>query len=156
MLAFKKLCEAYENLSATEKGAILKEKSESIISRLKLLPISNLNPVNVLAGFIIGSVVADGTINEKEYLVIYPALSRVFGYDFDFKSLKGLFRKNKEGKKAVTDYTEKMLRIMNTSDDGLKKDIITLCLCVVAVDGKVSLEEKRYIMRLCESVYENK
>lgn len=47
-----------------------------------------LNPVETLVTFIIGSVVSDGSINEKDYLYIYPSLVKAFGNDFDFISAK--------------------------------------------------------------------
>lgn len=151
MFEFKKLCDAYEELSPVERGWLLTEKSVCILAKLNAMAIPGIDPVSVLAGFIIGSVTADGKINEQEYLMIYPALVSVFGDDFDFVSVKELFRRDQNGRKMIAAYTETMIRVLNCLDDRLKSDVITLCLCVVAVDGKVSLKEKNYIKRLCRT-----
>lgn len=150
MFEFKKLCDAYESLSPIEKGIILTEKSVKILAKLHYLDIPELDPVSALVGFIMGSVVADGKVNEQEYLLIYPALVKAFGSDFDFALIKESFRKDADGRKMITEYTREMIAIMDLLDEDLKADVITLCLCVTAIDGKVSLKEKRYINRLCD------
>lgn len=154
MLEFKKLCDAYENLSASERILLLTEKSVKIMAKLQTIRIFGVDPASVLAGFIICSVTADGKINEKEYLIIYPALVRIFGADFDFASVKEAFCHNKTEIKMLTDYTENMLRILDFLDDELKQDVITLCLCVTSIDEKISLKEKKYIKHLCD-IYSN-
>lgn len=150
MFEFKKLCDAYENLSALEKGLILTEKSVKILAAFNCLDIQGISPTSALAGFIIGAVVADGKVNEQEYLLMYPALIKIFGYDFDFYSIKQSFCGCK-ARKAISEYTKEMLKILEYLDEELKKDVITLCLCVTAVDGKVSLKERNYIRRLCRA-----
>lgn len=149
MFELKELCDAYEKLSAPERGLLLAEKSASVLSGLQRLSLPGIEPVETLAGFIIGSVTADGRINEAEYLLIYPALSRAFGDTFDFKSIKEGFRHNKDGKKLIAGYTEEMLCILRQLDGDLRRDVISLCLCVTSIDGKITLREKRYILRLC-------
>lgn len=151
MFEFKKLCDAFEHLSWTEKGLMLTEKSVKIIAKLHLLDIDGIEPVRTLAGFIIGSVVADGKIDEREYLLIYPTLVQAFGRDFDFASVKESFKKDVDGRKAVAAYTEDMLAVLDLLDEDLKNDVITLCLCVTAIDGKISFKERRYIKRLCRA-----
>lgn len=121
----------------------------TITTKLHALNIPNIDPISILAGFIIGSVVADGDVDEREYILIYPSLVKAFGDDFDFASIKASFRKDSDGRKKISEYTKKMLGVLDILDDGLKEDIITLCLCVVAIDGKVSFKEKNYIKRLC-------
>lgn len=90
---------------------------------------------------------ADGKINEREYLVMYPALIEIFDYDFDFQSVKQEFCHGGT-RKILNEYTERMLRVFDCLDGDLADDTITLCLCVTAADGKISLREKRYIKRL--------
>lgn len=151
MLEFKKLCDAFEDLSTVEKGLILTEKSAIITAKLHHLAIPGLDPLSTLAGFIIGSVVADGRINEQEYLLIYPALVHAFGDDVYLTFVKDTFRLSGDGRDMVTKYTEDMIQVLSFLDDGLREDVITLCLCVVAIDGKVSLREKKYIRQLLEA-----
>lgn len=151
MFEFKKLCEAYEKLDTVEKGLLLAEKSVKIMAKLHCIQIPGLAPEEALAGFIIGSVTSDGKIDEQEYLLIYPSLVRAFGYDFDFAVIKNKLRIDTDCRKALTEYTKQMLRILTVLDDGMKNDIITLCLCVASIDGKISLKEKNYIKQLCEA-----
>lgn len=151
MFEFAKLCKEYENLSAPERGVMLTGKSVKILAKLKLLELPGVDPVHALAGFILGSVVADGRVNEQEYLLMYPALVHVFGDDFDFDSIKNSFRKDREGREAVKEYTQEMLSFLALADEALREDVIALCLCVVTVDGKISLCERNYIRKLCKA-----
>lgn len=151
MFEFIKLCDAFERLSAVEKAALLIEKSTQILAKLHTLSIPGIDPVETLAGFIIGSVIADGHIDEREYLLIYPSLVDAFGADFDFVSIKSAFRCDGDVRRMIAQYTERMLKVLDFLDEDLKADVITLCLCIVAIDGKVSLKEKKYIRRLCRA-----
>lgn len=151
MLELKSVCDACESMTSMERGLLIAEKSIKILTKLHCLDINGIDPVDTLAGFLIGSVAADGTIDEQEYILIYPALVQVFGNDFDYNSVKKSFRRGSEGKKTVDEYTEDMLRIFDYLDDTLKADVITLCLCVVAIDGRISLKERLYIKRLCKA-----
>ena len=83
MFEFNKILKDYEQLGAIERGLMLTEKSVGILARLAELNIDGIDPVETLASFIVGSVAADGKLHEKEYLLIYPALVKVFGQDFD-------------------------------------------------------------------------
>lgn len=151
MFEFKKLCDAYEELSTVEKGLLLAEKSVKVMATLHELSIPGIDPITALAGFIVGSVAADGKVNEREYLLIYPSLVKAFGDDFDFQSVKESFRKDSEGRKMLIEYNSEMLSLLDMLDDEIKEDVVTLCLCVTAIDGKVSPKEKKYIKRLCKA-----
>ncbi len=148
MFEFNKVMKDYESLNAIERGLMLTEKSVSILAKLSALDIDGLDPVETLASFIIGSVVADGKLHEKEYLLIYPALVKVFGTDFDYESIKKKFEADKDGRNDIAKYTTDLLRILEMADETLYEDVIILCLCVVTIDGKVSLREKNYVKRL--------
>lgn len=150
MFEFKKLCNELEELNPIERGVILAEKSVSVIKGLSGLNIP-LDPVKTLVTFIIGSVVSDNSINEKDYLYIYPSLVKAFGNDFDFISAKQAIGLAKDIKKEITKYTKEMISIINVCDEELATDIISLCLLITSVDGKISLKEKRYIRQLCKA-----
>lgn len=150
MFEFKKLCNTLEELNPIERGIILAEKSVSVIKGLSGLNIP-LDPVKTLVTFIIGSVVSDNSINEKDYLYIYPSLVKAFGNDFDFISAKQAIGLAKDIKKEITKYTKEMISIINVCDEELATDIISLCLLITSVDGKISLKEKRYIRQLCKA-----
>lgn len=151
MFEFKKVCDSFEKLSAVERGLLIAEKSATVLAKLRGLSIVGIDPVGVLAGFMTGSVAADGKINEEEYLLIYPALVKTFGDDFNFATIKESFRRDKDGKRLISDYTEKMLSIFSFLDEELKWDVVTLCLCVTSIDGRITLREKRYIRCLCNA-----
>lgn len=150
MFEFKKLCDSYEKLSPVERGIILTEKSVKILASLKLARLPNVDPIDTLVGFIIGSVASDGKIDEREYLLVLPSLVRVFGNDFDYNSVKEIFSKS-DCKKAVAAITDNLLDIIRQFDEDFCSDVITLCLCIVSVNGKISLKEKRYLKRLCKA-----
>ena len=107
-----------------------------------------MDPVETLACFILGSIVSDGKINEQEYILIYPALVKVFGSDFDFASVKAAVSKNYAFKKAVKDYSKELASTLAEADESFVNDVIGLCLCVVSIDGKISFREKNYIKKL--------
>lgn len=151
MFEFKKLCDTFEKMSVAERELLLMKKSAVVLAKFQHFFVSDLCATDILVGFIIGSVIADGHINETEYLLIYPALARVFGDDFDFISIKESFQCHPDQKKVLADYHQKMVHILSFMDDELKQDVITLCLCITSVDGKISLKEKKYICRLCEA-----
>lgn len=151
MFEFTKLCNAFEKLSPVERGAILAEKSVKVLAKLKLLGAEEGDPTFALASFILGSIVADGKVDEREYLLMYPALIQVFGDKFDFASVKAAIEGDSEGKKAIKAYTEELMRDLSEADESLVEDVVVICLCVVAMDGRVSLKEKNYIKRLCKA-----
>lgn len=151
MLEFKKLCEEYENLTSAQRAVILSQKAVKITTAIKRIGIDGIDPTETLAGFIIGSVVADGRVDEKEYLLMYASLVKIFGYGFDFYSIKHSFRGLITSRHRINAYTENLLKIMSFLDEDLKNDVVTLCLCVTSTDGKINQKEKRYVKRLCKA-----
>ena len=133
MFEFNKILKDYEQLGAIERGLML---------------IDGIDPVETLASFIVGSVAADGKLHEKEYLLIYPALVKVFGQDFDYERVKKAFENDKEGIKETAKYTKQLVRVLEFVDEDLYEYVIILCLCIVTIDGKISLKEKNYIKKL--------
>ena len=150
MFEFKKLCNEVEKLNPAERGVLLAEKSISVVKGLKSLDLP-YNPVETLVAFIIGSVASDGSIIEKDYLNIYPSLVKAFGNEFDFMSVKQALQIAKDVKKEIAALTKKLISIIAECDENLALDIVSLCLLVTSVDGKVSLKEQRYIRQLCKA-----
>lgn len=148
MFEFNKLCNQLEKLDPIERGALLAEKSVSVVRGLNGLDVP-VDPVKTLVAFIIGSVAADGTFNERNYLYIYPSLVKAFGNTFDFISEKQALQFAKDVKKELAKDTKELLSVIAVCDEGLASDIVALCLLVTSVDGKISLKEKRYIRQLC-------
>lgn len=149
MFEFFKLCNEYEKLSALQRGAILTEKSVKILARMRLTGADeNIDPVETLACFILASITADGKVNEQEYILMYPALVKVFGSDFDFASVKKIVAENSALKKSAVDYSKILAKQLSKTDEAFIDDVIGLCLCVVSVDGKISFRERNYIKKL--------
>ena len=151
MFEFAKVMKDYEQLGAIERGLIITEKSVSILAKLSALDIDGIDPVETLAAFILGSVCSDGKVNEQEYLLIYPALQKVFGDRVDFNAIKLALSADKAGHKAIKDYSVELMKILNKADESLFEDVIALCLCVTSLDGKVTLKEKNYIKKLVKA-----
>ena len=148
MFEFTKLCHRFETMSAVERGACLLDSSVRVTAKLAAMAEGGVRPLDALAGFVIGSAVADGKLDEREYLLMYPALVRVLGEDFDFATVKASLEDDRESAKALQKDTEEMARIYSALDDTLREDLLLLCLCIVSVDGKVNLKEKNYLRRL--------
>lgn len=147
MFEFNKLCNELEKLNPVERGIMLAEKSASVVKGLNGLDMP-FDPVKTLVAFIIGSVAADGSINEKDYLYIYPSLVKAFGADFDFLSAKRALQLAKDIKKEIANDTKLLMSAIAACDEELATDMIALCLLITSVDGKISLKEKRYIRQL--------
>lgn len=150
MFEFNKLCAELENLNPVDRGLILAEKSVSVVKGLSSLDLP-FNPIETLVEFIIGSVVSDGAVNEKDYLYIYPQLVKAFGSDFDFISAKQALQIAKDVKKVIAKDTKDLISVISVCDGELATDIIALCLLITSADGKISLKEKRYIRQLCKA-----
>ena len=150
MFEFKKLCNELEELNPIERGSLLIEKSVAVVQGLHALDLP-FDPVGTLVSFIMGSVVSDGSFNEKDYLYIYPSLVKAFGKDFDFMSSKQALQLAKDVKKEISKYTKELLSVIAVCDETLAENIVGLCLLVASVDGKISLKEKRYIRQLCRA-----
>ncbi len=149
MFEFFKLCNEYEKLNALQRGAILTEKSVKILARMRLTGADeNIDPVETLACFILASITADGKVNEQEYILMYPALVKVFGSDFDFASVKKIVAENSALKKSAVDYSKILAKELSKTDEEFIDDVVGLCLCVVSVDGKISFRERNYIKKL--------
>lgn len=151
MFDFIKLCNRFEKMSAIERAAVIADKSIGVVAGLNRLNNEHLDIANVLATFLVGAVACDGEINEVEYLLVYPSLVQIFGSDFDFESTKNCF-KSGDGKKAIKECTDELAAILSRGDDNLKTDAITLCLCAVSVDGKVSMKERSYVKKLFKRI----
>lgn len=148
MFEFNKLCNELENLSAVERGVMLAEKSVSVVRGLRELDLPS-DPVKTLVTFILGSVVSGEAIDEKAYLYIYPSLIKAFGEEYI--SEKQALRLAKDIKKEISRDTKDLISVINLCNEELAIDIVSLCLLVTSVDGKISLKEKRYIRQLCKA-----
>ena len=91
---------------------------------------------------------ADGKLSEEEFALCRPLFSAFFGENVDFSTCKKaaalLKPESRELKKCVNDLVDMLGKL---SDD-LKEDVILICMMLCAIDGKISLKEKRWIKQL--------
>ncbi len=148
MKEFDQICKEFETLDVLTYSAVLAAKSAEILPALTAVTGTAEDGASVFALFILGSIAADGKLSEEEYLVLYPLLHTFFGdelnYDDCRKAALALRPESRELKKCVND----MVDLLGQLSDELKSDIILVCLMICAVDGKVSLKEKRWIKQL--------
>ncbi len=149
MFEFQKLCNAVEKLTVTERAALMADKAAAVVGGLRALDMNGTDPVETLAAFILGSVIADGSISDKDLLNVYPALTEALGEACDIAGIDKKLKVSKDVQKLVKSYTAELLAVLGAADEQLAGDIVMLCLLVTSVDGKVSLKEQRYIKQLC-------
>lgn len=145
---FKQICREAEALDPVEYGAILAVKTAKIMPALHALTRDPAESAMMLATFMIGSVYADGKLDEAEYELMKPMLEAFFEQEVNFEQAKKVVKAfSPEGKelKRVVDY---VVDLLGELDEELKADIITVCLLVCAIDGKISKKEEKYIRQL--------
>lgn len=148
MTRFNELCRAAEQLNPMEYGAIVAAKAAKIKRALDETTGDADESRAMLAAFMIASVYADGKLDEAEYLMMLPMLELFFGEDFDYESAKALVKDFKPAGKELKRVVDYVVDILGEASPELKDDIITVCLLVCAVDGKISIKEKNYIKQL--------
>lgn len=145
---FDKLCKEVEALNPLEYAGIITAKTLKIIPALRALSDNPADTVDMLATFLVASVYADGKLDESEYLLILPALKLLLGETYDYESVKMVVRAFRPEGRELKKVVDCMVDILGEISPELKDDIITVCLLICAVDGKISLREKRYIKQL--------
>ena len=148
MFEYIEKCKKFEKLSTFERFALLANKSFIITNKLSELGLNVNDSLSLIATFILGSIVSDGEVNEKEFLLIYPALLRTFGDNFDFDSIKEAFQNDFKTRNELKNYLKDILSLLNSVSNELKEDIIDICFAIVTIDGKLSLKERIYMRKL--------
>ena len=148
MFEYIEKCKKFEKLSTFERFALLANKSLIITNKLSELGLNVNDSLSLIATFILGSIVSDGEVNEKEFLLIYPALLRTFGDNFDFDSIKEAFQNDFKTRNELKNYLKDILSLLNSVSNELKEDIIDICFAIVTIDGKLSLKERIYMSKV--------
>lgn len=148
MFEYIEKCKKFEKLSTFDRFALLANKSFIITNKLSELGLNVNDSLSLIATFILGSIVSDGEVNEKEFLLMYPALLRTFGDNFDFDSIKEAFQNDFKTRNELKNYLKDILSLLNTVSNELKEDIIDICFAIVTIDGKLSLKERIYMRKL--------
>lgn len=148
MKDFNSICKLVEDLSPVEYATVATVKAAKIIPALREISGDGLDSVGMFAAFLVASVYADGKLDESEYLLILPMLKLCFGEDFDYESTKEIVKAFRPEGNELKKVVNRLVDMIGEFDDELKSDIITLSLLVCAIDGKISLKEKKYIKQL--------
>ncbi len=148
MKEFNLICKEVESLNVLEYTAILEEKATKLIPALNAISEDEIQGTTLFAAFILGSIVADNKIDESEYLLMYPLLSLFFGENVDYESCKLMARYFRKENKELKKYLDLVTDLLGLLSDELKEDLIVVCLLICAIDGKISLKEKRWIKQL--------
>lgn len=128
--------------------ALLGIKSKRILPALIDITQDGETGVEIFASFIIGAIAADGRLSETEYELLSPLLHAFFGEELDYETCKKAFRKMAPEQRELKKSVDEMVDVLGLLSDDLKDDIITVCLLICAVDGKVSLRERNWIKQL--------
>lgn len=128
--------------------ALLGIKSKRILPALIDITQDGETGVEIFASFIIGAIAADGRLSETEYELLSPLLHAFFGEELDYETCKKAFRKMAPEQRELKTSVDEMVDVLGLLSDDLKDDIITVCLLICAVDGKVSLRERNWIKQL--------
>ena len=148
MFEYIEKCKKFEKLSTFERFALLANKSLIVTNNLSELGFNVNESLSLIATFILGSIISDGEVNEKEFLLMYPALLRAFGDNFDFDSIKEAFQNDFKTRNELKNYLKDILSLLNSVSNELKEDIIDICFAIVTIDGKLSLKERIYMRKL--------
>lgn len=148
MSEFNKICKEFEQLDVLSYVALLGIKSKRILPALIDITQDGETGVEIFASFIIGAIAADGRLSETEYELLSPLLHAFFGEELDYETCKKAFRKMAPEQRELKKSVDEMVDVLGLLSDDLKDDIITVCLLICAVDGKVSLRERNWIKQL--------
>ena len=148
MSEFNKICKEFEQLDVISYVALLGIKSKRILPALIDITQDGETGVEIFASFIIGAIAADGRLSETEYELLSPLLHAFFGEELDYETCKKAFRKMAPEQRELKKSVDEMVDVLGLLSDDLKDDIITVCLLICAVDGKVSLRERNWIKQL--------
>lgn len=148
MKEFDLLCKEFENLDVLSYSAYLAEKSSNVLPALQAVAENGIDGAEIFFSFIMGAIAADGKLAEEEYLLISPLLTTFFGKTVSYEECKKAFKLFKKETKELLKTVDQMVDILGLLSDELKNDIVIICLMICAIDGKVSLKEKKWIKQL--------
>lgn len=149
MFEFEKLCKEVENLDPETYNRLIAEKSAVIIKALSLITKSGIDGLTIYFNFILCSVAADGKLAPEEYAIMKPMFDSLAGKEVSYEEAVQIFKAAGLNKaKDYKDTVDLMVDVLGEVSLDLKRDIILVCLMICAVDGKISLKERRWIKQL--------
>lgn len=148
MTDFDRLCRDFEQLDVVSYTTLLVDRSRRILPALAAITQDGESGVEIFRTFILGAIVADGRLSEKEYMLIQPHLHAFFGDSINYDDAKRIFRQMRPEQNELKSIADEMVDVIGILSDELKNDIILVCMLICAVDGKISLKERSWIKQL--------
>jgi hypothetical protein len=148
MTQFNRLCRSFEKMDPADYVSILAEKAVTVIPARSEIEFNGIPGTMLLTEFILGAIVADGRLSEDEYNFTYRLFSALLGESIDAVTYNKLLATAFDNKDDYKNFVDQVVDALGTLSDSLKDDIITICLVICAVDGKVSFGEKNWIKKL--------
>ena len=151
MSDFDRLCKEFEKMDPLTYSAVIKEKSVGILTALSAITKNGMDGMTIYADFILCSIAADGKLSKEEFSVLQPSLCLLMGKDVTYEDARSMFKElGLDRSKDYKEVMDLMVDILGLVSQELKDDIITVCMMICAIDGRISFREKRWIRRLIE------
>lgn len=143
--------EIYGRFSAIDKSAykeVLEQKSNEVLPLLMDISGSETTGARLLAMFVLGAALSDGTLDKKEYEILKPTFKSFFGDDIDFNAATALVKSMVDGGNGLIKVVDELVDLLGIFSDEFKSELVLICLMICAVDGVVSEPEKEWIKKL--------
>ena len=147
---FNALCKEFESMDPLTFTEVFAVKSAKVIAALSAITKDGYTGLQIYQSFIVSAIMADGKLDVKEFNLISPALDKVVGREVTYEEAKRVFREMKKDAKDDRFIVDLMVDLLGLVSEELKGDIIILTMMVCAVDGKISMREKKWIKQLIE------
>ena len=148
MFEFEKLCKEVEKLDPITYTKVIENKSMNVLYKLAEITEDELDGVTIFTGLIIGSIIADGKVAEEEFRLIEPALEIAINRKVTLEEVQDMVKYHKKDSSYYRQFIKAVVDLFGDIDDDLKADMITVCLLVCAIDGKISIKERQWLKQL--------
>ena len=148
MKDFNSLCKEFEQMNPLTYQEYILKKSAEIVPILSATAENGVAGTVIFFSFVLGAIAADGKLSEEEYNLMFPFLQVFLGDSIEYSVAKSKFKQLKKENKELKNVVNQMIDIIGLFSDDLKQDIIIICMMICAMDGKISLKEKKWIMQL--------
>ena len=150
MFDFDEVCRQAEKLDPVTYTEIITEKSRSAVAGIAAVTADADLTKTLFTMLLLGAVVSDGKITEEEFSLIGPFLSEAVGEKLTYEDAGKFMAQFKPDAKEYKDLIDALTDLFGEVSEELKADIVTVCLLVCAVDGKVSQREKKWLKKLID------
>ena len=151
MSKFDTLCQKLETMDREQFTQLFNQKSVDVIAKLSALTLDGKDGVTAYMEFILASAAADGNLAKDEFTLLKPMFEHIAGKPVTYNEAVKMFNAMGLNKPdALKNVVDKMVDIIGLVDEGVKEDIVMLCLLVCSIDRGVSEKEKEWIKQLIE------